>query len=86
MLVREVQTEDLEKINNFLISNKKKPIKLTTWNYLFINNPHLKKVINTPPKSVTIGTLFSNNQTIIKATKVATIKGTKATLISLPLL
>ena len=43
MLVREVQTEDLEKINNFLILNNKKPIKLSTWNYIFLNNPQLKK-------------------------------------------
>ena len=44
-----------------------------------------KKVINNPPKSGTIGTLFSKNQTKIKAKMVAIIKGTNATLMSLPL-
>ncbi len=60
MLVREVQTEDLEKINNFLISNNKKPIKLSTWNYIFLNNPHLEKV-----KKIPKGWIIEDNKVIV---------------------
>ena len=49
-----------------------------------VNPP--KKVINRPPNSGTIGTLFSKIQTTNKAIIVAIINGTRATLMSLPLL
>ena len=60
MLVREVQTEDLEKINNFLILNNKKPIKLSTWNYIFLNNPHLKNV-----QKISKGWVVEDNKVIV---------------------